>query len=36
VAHHPRRPDYYKALIPKNLHIVHATVEVHLYDDSPQ
>ena len=25
----PRAPEHYKALLPANLHIVHATVEVH-------
>ena len=29
VAVRPRAPEHYKALLPANLHIVHATVEVH-------
>lgn len=36
VTHHPHPPDHYKALIPKNLNIVHTTVEVHLCDDLSQ
>ena len=34
VTHHLRPPDYYKAMIPKNLNIVHLTIEVHLCDNS--
>jgi len=28
----PGSPEYYKALIPKELNIVHVTVEVHRYE----
>ena len=29
VSHDPKRPDTYKAMIPKELGIVHVTVETH-------
>jgi len=32
VTHQPVAPDHYKALIPKQLNVVHATVEVHQCD----
>jgi cation diffusion facilitator family transporter len=34
VATRPRSPDHYKALLPGNLGIVHATVEVHASDEN--
>ena len=32
VTHHPKPPDRYKTLIPKELGVVHAVVEVHVCD----
>ncbi len=34
ITHHPQPPDHYKALIPKNLNVVHMTIEVHVCDDA--
>ncbi len=36
VTHHPQPPDYYKALLPKDLNLVHVTVEVHSGNDVPR
>jgi cation diffusion facilitator family transporter len=35
VSHAPREPDHYRALIPADLGIVHATVEVQRCDEAP-
>lgn len=35
VTHHPQPPDHYKQLIPAELGVVHATVEVHGCGDEP-
>jgi cation diffusion facilitator family transporter len=32
----PQAPNYYKALIPKNLNVVHTTIEVHPYNELEQ
>jgi hypothetical protein len=29
VTAHPRAPEHYKALLPRQLNIVHVTIEVH-------
>jgi cation diffusion facilitator family transporter len=36
VTPHPRAPEHYKALLPRNLNIVHATVEVHAASEPRQ
>ena len=34
VTHHPRPPEHYKALLPKDLNLVHITIEVHTINDA--
>ncbi len=36
VTRHPHPPDHYKALLPKDLNVVHVTVEVHTFNDAPR
>ncbi len=36
VTRHPQPPDHYKALLPKDLNVVHVTVEVHDRNDAPR
>ncbi len=36
VTHHPQPPDHYKALLPEDLNLVHVTVEVHNWNDTPR